>query len=99
TAAETYSTDHNGSYTGISAAALQQIEPTLNDTSGAKFTTAVTAGTGSGGTNTAGTSYTVTATSSNNNTYSITRHDDGSVTRSCTFASAPNSGGCVNSSW
>jgi type IV pilus assembly protein PilA len=99
TAAETYATDHNGSYTNISAAQLQTLEPTLNDTSGATFSSAVTPGTEASGVNSAGTSYTVTAASSNGNTYSITRHDDGTVTRSCVAPSSPNSGGCVGSSW
>jgi type IV pilus assembly protein PilA len=38
TAAETYSTDNNGEYTSMSTAALQKIEPTLNETSSATFT-------------------------------------------------------------
>jgi type IV pilus assembly protein PilA len=100
TAMETYATDHNGSYGGVSKAVLQGIEPTLNDSSGATFTTAVTPGTGGGaGGNTAGTSYTVTAASSNGNTYSVNRYDDGSTSRSCTAAASPNSGGCVSSTW
>ena len=98
TAAETYSTDHNGSYTGLSAAQLKTIEPTLNDTSGSTFSAAASPGT-VGAPNSAGTSYTVTATSSDGNTYSITRHDDGTLTRSCTAPSSPNNGGCVGGSW
>jgi type IV pilus assembly protein PilA len=35
TAAETYSTDHNGEYTGLSVAELEKIEPTLKETSSA----------------------------------------------------------------
>jgi type IV pilus assembly protein PilA len=100
TAMETYATDHNGSYSGVTKAVLQGIEPTLNDTSGASFTVAVTPGTGTGtGGNTSGTSYTVTAASSNGNTYSVNRYDDGSTSRSCVAAASPNSGGCVSSSW
>jgi predicted glutamine amidotransferase len=100
TAMETYATDHNGSYSGVSVALLKGIEPTLNDASGATFTVAVTPGTGTGtGGNTAGTSYTVTATSSNTNTYSVNRYNDGSTSRSCTAAASPNSGGCVSSTW
>jgi type IV pilus assembly protein PilA len=100
TAMETYATDHNGSYTGVTVAGLKAIEPTLSDTSGATFTVAVTPGTGTGtGGNTAGTSYTVTATSSNTNTYSVNRYNDGSTSRSCTAAASPNSGGCVSSTW
>jgi type IV pilus assembly protein PilA len=89
TAAETYATDHNGSYASMTTAALQSIEPSLNDTSGAVFT---------GVTNPSATGYTVTATSSNGNTYSITV-SNGTATRSCTASASPNSGGCVNSTW
>ncbi len=91
TAAETYATDHNGSYQGMSVAALQGIEPSLNDASGATFTAATPDAANQG--------YTVTAKSSNGNTYSITRADNGQVTRACTAATSPNSGGCVGGSW
>ena len=37
-AAETYSTDHNGSYENMELSSLQAIEPTLSDTSKAKLT-------------------------------------------------------------
>jgi type IV pilus assembly protein PilA len=37
TAAETYSTDNNGEYEGMTTAKLQAIEQTLNDTSSATF--------------------------------------------------------------
>ena len=99
TAAETCSTDHNGSYAAISAAALQTIEPTLNDVSGSTFSSAASPGTVAGGPNSAGTSYTVTSSSSDGNTYSITRHDDGTLTRSCVAPAAPNNGGCVGGAW
>jgi type IV pilus assembly protein PilA len=91
TAMETYSTDHNGSYTGASLAGLQAIEPTLSDTSGATFTAATPDASGAG--------YTVTATSSDGNTFSITRSDTGGTTRTCTASASPNSGGCVGGSW
>jgi type IV pilus assembly protein PilA len=92
TAMETYSTDHNGSYTGASVAGLQSIEPTLSDTSGATLTAATP--------DTAGTGYTVTATSSDGNTFSITRSDTGSTSRTCTpTATGSTSGGCVGGSW
>jgi type IV pilus assembly protein PilA len=38
TAAEAYSTDHNGSYSKLSVAELQAVEPTLKDTSTAELT-------------------------------------------------------------
>src|ERR1700760_1233746 len=34
TAAETYSTDHNGSYAGMTAAGLQTVEPTIQTAAG-----------------------------------------------------------------
>src|SRR6266852_6377720 len=37
TGAETYSTDHNGEYTGMTVGELQTIEPTLNETKSAKL--------------------------------------------------------------
>ena len=37
TGAETYSTDHNGEYTGMTVAELQKIEPTLNEVTAAKL--------------------------------------------------------------
>jgi type IV pilus assembly protein PilA len=100
TAMETYSTDHNGSYTGVTVAALKGIEPTLSDTSGATFTVAATPSTGAGaGGSTAGSSYTVTSHSTDGNTFSVNRYDNGSTDRSCTASASPNSGGCVGGSW
>jgi type IV pilus assembly protein PilA len=91
TAAETYATDHNGSYANMSVALLQGIEPSLTDTSGATLTAATPDAASQG--------YTVTAKSTDGNTFSITRADTGGTSRSCTAASNPNSGGCVNNSW
>ena len=91
TAAETYATDHNGSYVGMTTAGLQALEPSLNDTSGSTFTGVV-------GTPLA-TSYSVRASSSNGNTYTIAVAS-GVVTRSCTPTSTgTTSGGCVGGTW
>jgi type IV pilus assembly protein PilA len=46
TAAETYSTDHNGSYEGMSTALLQTAEPTLKDSTSAVFKVASASATG-----------------------------------------------------
>ena len=89
TAAETLATDNNGSYLSTGVAALQGVEPTLNDTTGAKLTAA--SGTA--------TTYTVTSTSSDGNTYTINRLAGGGVTRTCVEGTSPNSGGCVGGSW
>jgi type IV pilus assembly protein PilA len=86
-AAETYATDHNGSYTGISAANLALIEPTIQ-------TSAAPAGNAwlSSATSAGGTDYTVTANSPvGSNTFSITRAAAGTLSRSCTVGG---SGGC-----
>ena len=85
TAAETLATDNNGSYANTAVAALQGVEPTLNDTTGAKLTAA--SGTA--------TTYSVTSTSSNGNTYTIARAADGTVSRTCTGST----GGCVGNKW
>jgi type IV pilus assembly protein PilA len=93
TAAETYSTDHNGSYAGMTASGLQTIEPTIQ-TSAANNNAYL-----SGVTATANT-YTVTATSTSSNTYTITRAADGSTSRTCTPTStSAASGGCVGGTW
>ena len=103
TAAETFSTDHNGSYTGLSPAALKNVEPTIQTAAGnnnAYLSTAASPGTGGGGTNTAGKSYTVTSVSNSSNTYSINRYDDGSTDRTCTpTTTSAASGGCVGGTW
>jgi type IV pilus assembly protein PilA len=93
TAAETFSTDHNGSYTGMDAAALQTVEPTIQIAAGGNnaYLSGVTA-TASG--------YSVTATSTSGNTYTITRNTDGSTARTCTpTTTSAASGGCVGGSW
>jgi type IV pilus assembly protein PilA len=80
-AAETYSTDHNGSYAGISQAALAAIEPTIQISQGNNNAWL------SAATSVAGSDYTVTANSAvGGNTFSITRSGSGTLTRSCTLA-------------
>jgi type IV pilus assembly protein PilA len=92
-AAETYSTDHNGSYTGLSASNLAVIEPTIQ-TAAANNNAWVSAATPSG----TGLGYTVTANSGvGTNTFSIQRTDTGGLLRSCTTAGT---GGCLTGgSW
>jgi type IV pilus assembly protein PilA len=95
TAAETYSTDHNGSYANMTAAALNTIEPTIQTAAGNNnaYLSDVTV---SGG----GTGYSVTATSTSSNTYTVTRAADGSTSRTCTpLSTSAASGGCVGGTW
>lgn len=75
TAIETYATDNGGTYLGASAADLQAIEPTLNDSDLQEPT------------NLSATAYTVTVNSENTpNTFSINRGlvNPGETTLTCT---------------
>jgi type IV pilus assembly protein PilA len=87
TAAETWSTDHNGEYKTateeVSVGSLQTIEPTLNETSSATLTvTGVT-----------GTTYKVTSTSkATGDAFSIERTSTGAINRTCTSATTGCSG-------
>jgi type IV pilus assembly protein PilA len=75
TAAETFSTDHNGEYTGMTVAELQKIEPTLNETTAAKLLKAEPGAKGG---------YTVESESvPTKNTFVIERTETGAIKRSC----------------
>jgi type IV pilus assembly protein PilA len=100
TTAETYATDHNGSYLNMAGSSVQGsvlagIEPTIPTaaSSGSAYLSGVVV-------DSTGDSYTVTATSQpTQNTFSVTRYGDGTVVRSCTVASTSstaNAGGCPN---
>jgi type IV pilus assembly protein PilA len=102
TTAETYATDHNGSYLGMNTGSptslvLAGIEPTIPTSAagGSAYLSSVAV-------DATGDSYTVTATSQpTQNTFSVTRFGDGTVVRSCTIASTTstaNKGGCPNAS-
>jgi type IV pilus assembly protein PilA len=89
-AMETCATESStGSYTGCNTAAIKAIEPTLPTETAAANTESVSAVP-----TTAGTGYTVTVTSSNGNTFSITRASTGVVTYPCTVPTGGNRGGC-----
>jgi type IV pilus assembly protein PilA len=86
-AAETFSTDHDGSYEEMNLAALQAIEPTLNDTSSAVLSVPATTKT----------SYEVTSESkTTGDKFTIKRTEASGVVRSCVPASEKNKGGCPN---
>lgn len=78
TAIETYATDNNGSYLGADPAALHAIEETIP-------VAEISVG------NLAAKTYTVTATSSTGNTFSITRAATGVTSQACTVGG---NGGC-----
>jgi type II secretion system protein G len=90
TAIETYATDSGGTFVGADVAALEAIEPTLNEVDLQTPT------------NLSQTSYTVTVISANdspNHTFSINRATDGTSTLTCS-APANNRDGCPsNNNW
>jgi type IV pilus assembly protein PilA len=86
TAAETYATENDGSYAGMTAVRLKEIEATLKAASAATFELE--------GTPTA-TEYTVKSTSaSTGDVFKIKRTAEGGIERTCTVAHAENRGGC-----
>jgi type IV pilus assembly protein PilA len=91
TAAETYSTEHDSTYSELSPAKLREIEPTLSTTAGnAEAYVSAASGTAN--------SYEVTATADNtNDTFTIKRNSSGLVTRECTGAAGKS--GCVAGTW
>jgi hypothetical protein len=91
-AAETYATDHNGSYAGITPAVLHSFEDTIQTSPGHGDAYAShAAGTP--------TSYTITVTpASGGSTFSITRTSSGTIHETCTPASGIH-GACVNGTW
>jgi type IV pilus assembly protein PilA len=100
TTAETYATDHNGEYSGLSTTELVNYEKTIPTTeaggNGAWLIAATPDGTNKG--------YTVTAeAASTKDEFSVTKSDTGSVTRTCTGPGGTSVlgtlGGCVKGAW
>lgn len=95
-AIETYANDRSGSYAGATPAALNNVENAIQI--GPALGNAFVA-TPSGVSSTSNT-YTVTATSANGDTFSISRASNGSVSRTCTTAPGNSQSGCgAGSSW
>jgi type IV pilus assembly protein PilA len=93
TTAETIATDNDGSYAAItSAAVLKTYEPTIATGTGTPTKEAwITSAVGGP------TTYTVTATSTSGDTFTIKREATGEVTRTCFQVTG--SKGCPTSSW
>jgi type IV pilus assembly protein PilA len=84
TVAETIGTDNGGSYTTITApSSLSAVEATIPTAAGSNAWISSATGTATG--------FTVVATSTTNDTYTIVRAANGTVTRTCTPVST---GGC-----
>jgi type IV pilus assembly protein PilA len=91
TAAETYATEHEGSYAGLSTTELEKIEPTLKGKEGSELTVAKAEGTNSEG-------YLVTAKAiATKDTFSVKRTATGEFEHPCTAASTTNRGDCPSS--
>jgi type IV pilus assembly protein PilA len=96
-AANTYSTDHAGSYAGLSPTVLHEYEVTIQTSAGkgtAYLSTAEATESGEG--------FKVTATSeASGHTFSIVQKKNGEVERTCTPEGKTGSegGGCQSSSW
>jgi len=102
TAAETFATDNNGSYANLTPAVLATYESTIQVGSTANNNNAYiqNVNTIAGAIGTANT-YTVTATSTNGDTFSISRTATGTVNRTCTTATGNTPTGCTaaSASW
>jgi type IV pilus assembly protein PilA len=92
TTAETYATDHEGNYKGLSAAELKKYEPTIQiaaENNNAYLSAAKELESGAG--------YEVVATSTSGDTFKIERSGEGVVKRTCTQVAG--SKGCATGSW
>jgi type IV pilus assembly protein PilA len=90
-AAETYATDHSGSYAGLTAANLSQYDSTIQTASGSgPYVVGVTNATATG--------FTVTTTTATGQEQFSIMRSNGLTTRSCTPSTGVH-GGCTNGSW
>jgi type IV pilus assembly protein PilA len=93
-AAETYSTDHSGLYTGLELSVVHEYEPAIQTAAGngnAYLTVAKAEESGRG--------YVVTATSTNGDTFTYTKKEGGEVSRTCQVKAGNTKGGCETGSW
>jgi type IV pilus assembly protein PilA len=93
TAAETYATEHNGDYGGLSITKLHEVEPTLQTSAGkgnAWVSEAKELELGKG--------YEVSAASTNGDEFNIIKKA-GVVERTCEVKAGNNKGGCPNGTW
>jgi type IV pilus assembly protein PilA len=92
TTAETYATDHEGNYKGLSAAELKKYEPTIQiaaENNNAYLSSAKEIESGAG--------YEVIATSTSGDTFKIERTGEGVIKRTCVQVAG--SKGCATGSW
>jgi type IV pilus assembly protein PilA len=95
TTAETYATDHSGSYEGLSSKVLKEYEPTIQI--GAGNNNAYLNGEEAAKATETNKGYEVTATSTSGATYKISRNSEGIVKRTCSPVKAGT--GCSSETW
>lgn len=91
TTAETYATDHGGSYAGITEKELQKYETSINLTN--KSEAILKSATGSAE------EYEVETEAPNGATFKIKRKANGELERTCNKKAEETHGGCVSGSW
>jgi type IV pilus assembly protein PilA len=96
-AAETIATDNGGSYALVTPALLNTYESTIQVGSTPAGNAYIQNVNGVLGATGSATGYTVTATSTTGDTYSIIRAANGTITRSCQNSGSNTA--CVNNSW
>ncbi|MGH2854949.1 MAG: type IV pilin protein [Solirubrobacteraceae bacterium] len=92
-AAETFSTDNNGEYTGLEPKTLHEYESAIQIAAGnnsAYVSLAESTEAGKG--------YTITAKATSGDTFTVTKNATGAVTRTCETKLA-NKGGCQTGKW
>lgn len=93
-AAETYATDHAGEYAGMEPKVLHEYEHALLTSASGNSAYLSVAEAKEGGKG-----YLVTATSSNGDTFSIAKKEDGTIKRTCEVAAGSGPSGCQSGSW
>ncbi len=91
TAANALEAETGGNFSTVSVSALQGIEPTLRDTTGATLVTASPDPDNKG--------FTVTSLSQDGNTFTIHQAADGIATRTCVAAVPSAPAGCPSGKW
>jgi len=94
-AAETYATDHNGGYSGLTTKALHEYESAIQTAAGNN--NAYLNGEGATAVIESNKGYEVTATATNGDTFTFKREANGEVLRSCNQLTG--SHGCPYGSW
>ncbi len=96
-AAETYSTDHNGEYAGLTAAVVHEYEAAIPTAAGNN--NAYLNGEEAVKVIEGGHGYKVTATSTSGDTFTYWKKATGEVSRTCEVKAGNNPGGCQTGDW